>query len=369
MRAATRGAFDATEVRFAGSAYRRTAGAFDAYAEQWTAMHTEVCEATRVHGEQSEAVMELRMRCLDRRLGELRATVEQLSRDVDREVVERAGDLAARLIDVDTCADVETLGTVGSTPVDPALREKVETLRRDIDQLAALSRTGKVRDAQERSSVLLERARAVGWAHTLALLLFESAWIEDKLGNNDAAEEALLEALPLAAKARDDKLLALLYANLVRVVGHGQARFEDAMRLRPVAEAAVARAGSTSSERALLHSSLGMVFDGKGRYDEALEHYQAALAIRRELHGSEHPAVAGALNSVAIIFDLQGRRDEAQRSYEQVLAIEEKAYGARAPVRRARPEQPRDRAGSQGRTRRRAGALRSSARDLAQLIR
>jgi hypothetical protein len=41
----------------------------DDYTDVWAQQHTEVCEATRARGEQSEEQMSLRMRCLaERRL-------------------------------------------------------------------------------------------------------------------------------------------------------------------------------------------------------------------------------------------------------------------------------------------------------------
>src|SRR5262249_25289281 len=46
--------------------------ALDAYAAGWGDMSVAACRATRVSGTQSDTLLDLRARCLDRRLGELR---------------------------------------------------------------------------------------------------------------------------------------------------------------------------------------------------------------------------------------------------------------------------------------------------------
>ncbi|HEX8536124.1 MAG TPA: serine/threonine-protein kinase, partial [Cystobacter sp.] len=60
-------AFQATGKPNAEESWSRTAQVLDTYAGDWAAMHVEACEATRVRGEQSDAVLSLRMACLERR--------------------------------------------------------------------------------------------------------------------------------------------------------------------------------------------------------------------------------------------------------------------------------------------------------------
>jgi len=97
-RQAMRDAFEATRVPYALNTYQRVAGALDSYARGWAEMRVEACEATHVRGEQSEAALDARMWCLDRRLGELTAYVGLVSTDVDRKLVERAVGTAGALL-------------------------------------------------------------------------------------------------------------------------------------------------------------------------------------------------------------------------------------------------------------------------------
>ena len=71
-----------------------------------TAARGEACEATLVRGEQSPELMDLRMLCLDRRRGELRALVRALAVELDPT---KALDGAARLTPIASCADVTAL--------------------------------------------------------------------------------------------------------------------------------------------------------------------------------------------------------------------------------------------------------------------
>ncbi|HEX4461847.1 MAG TPA: serine/threonine-protein kinase, partial [Polyangia bacterium] len=58
---------------YAEDVWKNVAGTLDRYADRWAAMHKDSCEATRLRGEQTEAVMALRMGCLDQRRQELGA--------------------------------------------------------------------------------------------------------------------------------------------------------------------------------------------------------------------------------------------------------------------------------------------------------
>lgn len=66
-------AFQATGKPYADGAFSATRAALDLYASGWVMMRTEACEATRLRGDQPEAVMGLRMACLDERLRSLAA--------------------------------------------------------------------------------------------------------------------------------------------------------------------------------------------------------------------------------------------------------------------------------------------------------
>src|SRR5262249_45088222 len=66
--AAVERAFLASGRPYAADTLARVAARLDGYVAAWTAMRTEACEATAVRHEQSPALLDLRMECLDRGL-------------------------------------------------------------------------------------------------------------------------------------------------------------------------------------------------------------------------------------------------------------------------------------------------------------
>ncbi len=331
-RSAVREAFISTGLGFAADTYARVASIMDAHSARWVKMRTAVCEASHGQDKRAEVVMDLRMRCLDRRLSELGVMAEVLAGDVDGEVLERAVGAASQLIDIATCADVEALSAAKPAPEDPDLRSRVERTRAQITRAEAMALAGKSREAMTLIGPAVEEARHIGWPVLLAEALYETAVLEDEMGKLAVAEALLFEALPLAGRAQSDLMVAEIYLRLLVVVSHGDGGFEAAQRLRPAVEAAVVRAGDRPRHRGKLERGLGALYDRKGDYSKALGHHREALAIYREAHGWGSIFVAAALNDVAIMLDLQGQHEEARRGHEQALAIEESLFGPEHPA-------------------------------------
>ena len=88
-RAAVRAAFEATALPYAEDARVAVERALDEHLGRWVELRTEVCEATRVRGDQSEALMDLRIGCLDGKLRDVVALTEVLAQ-ADADVVKNA---------------------------------------------------------------------------------------------------------------------------------------------------------------------------------------------------------------------------------------------------------------------------------------
>lgn len=83
--------------------------ALDAYADQWRGQRRQACEATRVHGEQSDFALELRMACLDQAAARMQGIAEELSVSTPEE----ASRLVGLVRPLEECADIERLEQVG----------------------------------------------------------------------------------------------------------------------------------------------------------------------------------------------------------------------------------------------------------------
>jgi CHAT domain-containing protein len=62
-----------------------------------------------------------------------------------------------------------------------------------------------------------------------------------------------------------------------------------------------------------------------GRHDEARQHLEEALAIRRKALPPLHPNLANSLNNLGVLLWAMGRHDEARQHLEEALAIRRKA--------------------------------------------
>ena len=114
-RQAVQRAFDATGRSFSTAAWEGASKVLDEFSAEWVSMHREVCEATQVRGEQSQALMDRRMVCLERRRSALRATVETFV-DADVGVVERAVEAARALPEVSVCGETSLLDSMVEPP-------------------------------------------------------------------------------------------------------------------------------------------------------------------------------------------------------------------------------------------------------------
>ncbi len=82
-----------------------------------------------------------------------------------------------------------------------------------------------------------------------------------------------------------------------------------------------------SSELADSLGSLGQLYYKQGRYLEAEPLLQKALALRKQLLGSNHPDIALSLNNLAGLYYAQCRYSEAESLYLQSLEITEGELG------------------------------------------
>jgi serine/threonine protein kinase len=101
-------AFLSTTQPQAAEVFRSVKRALDQQAQSWVAMHTEACQATRVRGEQSDELLDLRMGCLQSRLEEMRALTDLFAQASAR-IVETSVEAANALTPLRGCADAVAL--------------------------------------------------------------------------------------------------------------------------------------------------------------------------------------------------------------------------------------------------------------------
>ncbi|MFZ6178197.1 protein kinase domain-containing protein [Nannocystis pusilla] len=321
-------AFLASGAPYAPDAWQSVHKALSAYAADWLQAHHDACAATHIYGEQSERLLDLRTRCLNRHLGRFKALSDGLAH-AGAGTIEHAPEAASLLGDLSICAATDALDSVVPPPDDST---KVAAVEARLDDAGAQELAGDYTRAFELALLAVNEATALGYAPLEAEALRVRARIQRRLARHDVSAESLAAAIAAAARGRDDPTAATAWTDLVYLVGTHK---PDAVRLdatRLAAEAAIIRAGDDVSLRARLDLGVANGLRLLGRYDEALAPAQRALALyERDDPGNAHN-IADALHSLALIHHRQGAHDEAQRTFDRAIAAHERAYGRAHPA-------------------------------------
>jgi tetratricopeptide (TPR) repeat protein len=360
-------AFAATGKPYAEYAWKSVERIVDTWSGEWSTMYGEACEATWVRHEQSGAMLDLRMQCLDGRRSSLRALSDLLVAG-DEQVLSRALDASASLDPVVECANTIALQHAVAPP--PAtVRPRVDEVRVELATARALHTTGKYREAKAMAEKIVERARELEYAPLEADGMVLLASDQAQLGDLPAAEATLEDALVKAETSGDDEVASRALILQVWVVGHDAARPAEGHKLARHAEAILQRRHANRLTEADLHYEDGMLYvdqgdyargepmliqslneresagldhadvsyslDGLGhlyaqmaRYDDSLKVELRALAIREKAYGPEHPITANTMNNIGATLEALGRFDEALDYQRRALAIREKVLPA-----------------------------------------
>ena len=328
-RAAER-AFALTGKRNAADAFARAASALDAYADAWARSRGDACEATAVRHEQSPALLDLRMGCLDRRRAALASLSAELGR-ADGAVVGRAVQAALDLPPVAACDDAEALMAATPPPGDPVVRARVEALRAQFDGLWALFRIGKFDVARRAAVPLVELAKAMPYPPIRSEALEMLAAFHIPSGEGKQAEALLREALEAAAESGDRARMASVEVGLILIVGYRQGRTAEALAMVPLADAAVRQVKDDGTLRFRLLYHVAQVHHAAGDYPVALAAYEAAKAFRVPQVGADAWQIGQVENGIANVLIEQGKNAEGEQHLLRALAIIEKNLGRGHP--------------------------------------
>jgi tetratricopeptide (TPR) repeat protein len=327
-------AFLATGRPYAADAWSGTERALDAYTHSWAAMRTEACEATHRRGEQSPELLDLRMRCLDRRLREVRA-LTGLFASADPAVVEKAVPASRSLSSLDGCADAAALRAPLPPPSDPASRHAVEDLENRIAESWALWTTARYGDGLRVAGMAAEAARKLGYPPVQAEALLIRSRLEESSGQFDRAEATLFDTVAAAETGRHDVLATRAWIDLVWVVGFRQQKFAEGERWRHMAEAALGRLGGGADNPELdadLRSTAGFLLDAQGEHGRGIGLEQQALALYEKTLGPDHPSVSRTLNRIGVALYAMKRSPEALAAYQRALELTRRSLGPRHPT-------------------------------------
>ena len=366
-------AFMRTGKSYAADVYETVTRELTTYAQSWTNMYKQTCEATQVRHEQSAEVLDLRMSCLNERLNGFRALTDVFA-DATGEVVENAVSASTALASLDRCADVPTLRAVIRPPDDPQTVAKVAEMRQRLAQTKARFDAGRWRETLQDAPSLVSKARALGYQPLLAETLGLVGVMKERANDPRSAEKVLVEAYRLADSSRHDEVRAEVASTLVFVVGDQEGHLEDAKTWFETTNAVLERLGghdllrawslnnlgcayavhrdtepgvaalnqglalkrkllgSENQDVGLSEGNLGYVLEGADRNQEALPHVERSIEIQAKRLGYGHPNVAIQLSNRGEILNALGQAKQARQSFEGAITIWERELGPNAPI-------------------------------------
>jgi tetratricopeptide (TPR) repeat protein/predicted Ser/Thr protein kinase len=328
-RAAITRSFVETGIGFAPRAAAGALAEIDEYGGKWATMHREVCLAHRA-GEVSDELLDLRMQCLDRRLGEVAAVVATLIA-ADEETVARAANVVSSIGALETCADVAALRAHTPLPEAPETRRTIASLRAELARVRAEREAGHWAQALELAKPLHDRASAIEWAPIQAEAKYRLADALDWSGDSAAALPLYEAAAHGALATGDDALFIDAAAQLVWAYGEVQLEAEPALAWAELAEAVLQRIGGNDTLEGMLANAEGATLMRAGRYDEATAQYARSLAATSRAFGEHHPIITRSHVNLGNIHRQHGEYDAALVAYRRAQEIAREGYGADHP--------------------------------------
>ena len=234
----------------AASIWQQISSGLDTYMGHWREMYKETCEATHVRGEQSEEVLDLRMRCLNENLDDVRALTTVLA-TADRIAVGRGITAVGDLTPVARCADLRALRSAVPLPRDEKTLQAVQGLRLSFKDVRALYNIGRFADALDAAMALRPKVESTQYKPLLAELLELIGGTESETGNSAKAEGILRQSLVLAVAAGDDLVAAKAATGLTWAVEDMNDRLEDCDFWWALANAILDRLGSDRNDQIL----------------------------------------------------------------------------------------------------------------------
>ena len=295
----------------------------DAYADAWLASHRDAC-LDHHRGEQSSALLDARMRCLDRRRQTL-ATAARVLTSADAGgaggELPDAAQVVARMPAVGACDDPAVVLGEAAVPEDPVLAAEVASVESLLISAMVQHDAGDVAGALAVADDALARARATQFEPIVARALVVSARIHFTRTAWALARPALAEALARAVEARSDDLAAEAFARLLYIDGVQDGRIAEAMDLAPLALAMAARAPEPHAARGLAHNNIGAVQILAHDRDGALASMRSATAEMTAAPRSDPIERAHVfLNAAIMDFAADERREGLRRAEELMVA-------------------------------------------------
>ena len=293
----------------------------DDYAARWAEARTGVCRATRVFGQQSEALMKRRTACLDRALASIGARVDALL-GAPVAAVRRAGEQLETPA-LELCTSRERNAHIDA-PEDfdqvSALAARVDRLRVSLELQGAKEREGLAVELE----ALGRELEAVGYRPLLAALHVVRGRFAEAEGRYQDAVHHYAESLRHAEVGRDDVAAVDALTLRLHVTIFQFHRIAEAEVLTELLIIALERVGDDPSLTAKVVRSQALLAAEMEDFDRAAELYTRAIAYH--YRAGEMVRLAMAIGNLGYLANRKGLlRDGVRRQLEMIELVRGRA--------------------------------------------
>ena len=320
-------AFESTGVAYARETWARSTARLDAHAEAWRRVQVETCERAEVEGTWTREVAGVARACLDERLEELSATLEELVPS-DVALMHRAATAIASLPLPRDCVDESNLRFRSDSSLDLQRR----AARAELSRASAAFAMGRYSVARDRAAALLTWSSARDDPALRAEVQLMRGGALGRIGAFAEAREAFETAFVDAGRVGRDDLALRAVSALLFLVGYQLAQHGEALQWERVARMLIARIDDAETlEVAGLMNNLGAVHHSRGAFEEARVAFEHALRVSESVLGSDHLDVGRALNNLGAVHSGVEDYTAAKEAFAQALTIREAVLGSHHP--------------------------------------
>ncbi|MEM6995573.1 MAG: serine/threonine-protein kinase [Myxococcota bacterium] len=324
VRADVAALFTAGDRPHAAEGAERLAANVDAWRDRWLAERRDACEATHVRHEQSAALLDRRIGCLDRELSQL-STLLDLVRAGDAELIGRAPRAVAKLSRGLSC-DAASLRAASEDPSGV----EAEAVIADLDRAQVLEAVAQYDTGLALARDVEARAEALGAGGLRLRAKYRRGRLLDLTGDA-AAAVVVQEQVHWDAEAEGwDDVAANAGLDVMYEYGAVLGKPEVALSWAPHVRAAIRRAGDDARRRASLIDATGIAHLYHHEVEAARDDHEAALKLR-ESYDNDGLDTVTTLQNLGIVYEELHRYEDAIALHERALAILTRIVGEHHP--------------------------------------
>jgi hypothetical protein len=322
-------AFKKTGTGYGDAAWAEVERVLDDYASRASLAREAACVATRVRGEQSSSMLELRTACLDDRLAELRALTDVLAA-ADADVVKTAAKAAHALSPLEPCANVDRLSAAVRLPDDPAARAEIRALQDEIAKSKELHEAGKKTGALALLESIRARVERAAWG-PLSIAWNERIAVVEKWTDEKASIAHYEQAIALAERFHSDEHKAAAEVMLGSFEGSWLGHTEEGHMWMRMADASIARLGGDARLELARDEEEGWVYQYEHKLAQAAPLFRRVIERAPAIEGVDPDTIASAHSGLAEALSAEGKWDEGEDEARLALKTMADEYGPAHP--------------------------------------